>query len=131
MYRRLVAYKKERTSTIVPTEYQSDPSLGNWVHTQRSYYNRKELHNDRINHLESIGFVWDPCDMKWMEIYYRLVAYKMQHDSTVVPYRCTEDPSLGLWVYTQRKVNDNGMLSRKRLKLLNSINFVWSAKKAS
>ncbi|OEU21512.1 hypothetical protein FRACYDRAFT_224348 [Fragilariopsis cylindrus CCMP1102] len=131
MYQKLVAYKKKHKSTIVPTEYQADPSLGIWVHSQRTNYIKKELHIDRINHLESIGFVWNAYDMNWREIYYRLVAYKMQHDSTAVPYRCTEDPSLGLWVSTQRVAYNNGKLSGKRLELLNSINFVWSAKKAS
>ena len=131
MYQRLVAYKKKHKSTIVPREYHADPRLGNWISKQRKCYNKKELHIDRINHLESIGFAWDAYDMKWMEIYYRLVAYKMQHDSTAVPYHCTEYPSLGEWVSTQRRAYKKGKLSGKRVELLNSINFVWSAKKLS
>ena len=71
-------------------------------------------------------------DANWIEMYSKLVEYKMQHDSTAVPYRCTEDPSLGIWVSTQRAAYNKGKLSGKRSELLNSINFVWSvyAKKA-
>jgi hypothetical protein len=131
MYQRLVAYKKKHKSTNIPKGYQADPSLGNWVNTQRKSYNKKELYTDRINHLESIDFVWDPHDTKWMEMYSKLVEYKKQNKSTVVPIIHTEDPPLGRWIGVQRFANNQGKLSEKRLKLLNSINFVWSMKKAS
>jgi hypothetical protein len=115
MYQRLVAYKKKHKSTNVPKKYQADPRLGNWVHTQRTSYSKKELSTDRINHLESIDFVWDLYDIKWMEMYSKLVEYKKENKSTVVPYRCTKDPSLGLWASVQRFVNNQGKLSEKAL----------------
>jgi hypothetical protein len=44
----------------------------------------------------------------------------------------TDDPQLGIWVQTQRQVYNNtgsgGILTKKRLELLNSINFTWPAK---
>ena len=135
MYQKLVAYKKKHKSTNVPLKYQTDPKLGSWVSTQRKSYNKKVLSIDRINHLELIDFVWDSHDAKWMEMYSKLVEYKKQNKSTVVPKFYTEDPSLGLWVCNQRVVYNKGKLSGKRLELLNSINFIWSvyayAKKAS
>ena len=89
------------------------------------------MYIERINRLESIGFVWDPRDAKWMEMYHKLVAYKKQYNSTQVPHEYIKDHSLGNWVSNQRKVYNNtnsGILSKKRLDLLNSINFVWSVK---
>ncbi|OEU10393.1 hypothetical protein FRACYDRAFT_194029 [Fragilariopsis cylindrus CCMP1102] len=127
MYQKLVAYKKKHKSTIVRKEYQADPKLGHWVQTQRKKYNRKALSTDRTNHLESIGFVWDSHDAQWMGMYRKLVEYKKQNKSTAVPKVYTEDPSLGFWVYTQRQVYGKGKLSGKRLELLNSIHFNWSA----
>ncbi|OEU21483.1 hypothetical protein FRACYDRAFT_181442, partial [Fragilariopsis cylindrus CCMP1102] len=131
MYQKLVAYKKKHKSTNVSIEYQADPKLGRWVSAQRTNYNREVLSTDRINHLESIGFVWDPHDAQWMEMFSKLVEYKKQNKSTVVPRVYIEDPPLGLWASVQRVVNNQGKLSEKRSKLLNSVNFVWSAKEAS
>ena len=131
MYQKLVAYKKEHISTNVPRIYVRDPKLGNWVHWQRRCYTTKNLCTERINKLESISFVWDPFDKQWMEMYQKLLAYKIQHGSTKVPWRYMDDPQLAIWVSSQRQVYNNttsGILSEKRMGLLNSINFAWSAK---
>ena len=124
MYQRLVAYKNQHKSTTVPQKYAADLQLGHWVHTQRRYYSNKQLSTERTNLLESIGFVWDPLDARWMEMYSRLVEYKKQNKSTRVPFHYTEDPSFGMWVHLQRSIYNQGKLSDRRLKLLNSINFV-------
>jgi hypothetical protein len=123
-YKLLVAYKKRHTST----KYKKIPKLGSWVLTQRQLYKNNELSQEQINHLESIGFIWSVYDAKWTAMYHILVEYKKQHKgSTTVPIRYTKDPSLGKWVCKQRCVYNKGNLSEKRLKLLNAINFVWSA----
>ncbi|OEU07218.1 hypothetical protein FRACYDRAFT_197900, partial [Fragilariopsis cylindrus CCMP1102] len=128
MYKLLVAYKKRHTSTNVPSKYKKVPKLGSWVLAQRQLYRNNELSEEQINHLESIGFIWNVFDAKWTATYHILVEYKKQHKgSTTVPTRYTKDPSLGKWVYKQRCDYNKGNLSEKRLKLLNAINFVWSA----
>jgi len=38
MYQRLVAFRKEHNSTLVPQEYDEDPELGLWTITQRDMY---------------------------------------------------------------------------------------------
>ena len=48
---------------------------------------------EQINYLESIGFVWK-IRVPWIEMYGRLVDYKICHQSTLVPSRYTEDLSL-------------------------------------
>ena len=58
MYQRLVAYKNEHKDTKVPSKYDQDPQLGNWVSNQRSAYNRKQLSRERTRLLNSIGFDW-------------------------------------------------------------------------
>jgi hypothetical protein len=128
---KLVAYKKQHKSTNVPNRYAEDPKLGSWVSSQRTFYNNKTISIDRINRLESIGFVWDPLDTRWMEMYQKLMGYKKQYKSTKVPQQYIEDPQLGLWSHTQRASYRNNKLSDKRTELLNSINFVWSECKAS
>ncbi|OEU07294.1 hypothetical protein FRACYDRAFT_213134 [Fragilariopsis cylindrus CCMP1102] len=129
-FQRLIAYKKRHKSTNVPSKYKKDPKLGSWVHNQRKLYKNNELSEERINHLESIGFAWDLHNTQWMEMYQRLVAYKKQHKSTNVPKMYKTDPKFGSWVLSQRQFYKNNELSEKRLQLLNAINFVWSAKNA-
>jgi hypothetical protein len=131
MFQRLVTYKKKFKSTLVPQRYSSDQYLGKWVNSQRTSYNSEKLSVKRINLLESIGFVWDPFDEQWMEMYHKLVTYKKQNRSTKVPCHYTEDPQLGTWVGRQRQVYNStkpGGLTEKRLELLNSINFAWSGR---
>ncbi|OEU05699.1 hypothetical protein FRACYDRAFT_204728 [Fragilariopsis cylindrus CCMP1102] len=125
MYQRLVAYKKQHRSTNVPNRYAEDLKLGWWVSKQRAFYDNKTLSIERTNLLESIGFAWDALDARWMDMYNKLIKYKKQNKSTRVPCSYTEDPSFGMWVSTQRQVYSQGKLSSRRLKLLNSINFVW------
>ena len=61
MFGRLVAYKKKYNSTCVQLRYKVDPQLGRWVAKQRrNYINSKKgiVNINRINRLNSIGFVW-------------------------------------------------------------------------
>jgi hypothetical protein len=129
MYQRLVIYKKQHKSTNVPNRYQADPKLGLWVGEQRKIYSKQKLSIDRINHLESIGFVWNIYDAQWMEMYSKVVELKKHNKSIEVRRGYTEDPSLGEWAYTQRRVYNNGDLLKKRYQLLSSIGFVLTAVK--
>ena len=126
MYQRLVAYKKKHKTTNVPRNHQGHLKLGPWVNYQRKNYKSKKLSIERVNCLDSIGFVWDALDSKWMEMYSKLVEYKKQNKSTRVPHYYTEDLSFGMWNYNQRFAYNKGNLSGKRLKLLNSISFAAS-----
>ncbi|OEU08618.1 hypothetical protein FRACYDRAFT_249511 [Fragilariopsis cylindrus CCMP1102] len=129
MYQRLVVYKNRHKSINIPSKYADDPKLAKWVNNQRGSYTKNGLSIERINLLESIGFVWDRSDAQWMGMYSKLVAYKKQNKSTQVPIYYTEP--LRKWVCTQRRSNkcDKARLSEKRLQLLNSINFAWSVRK--
>ncbi|OEU07754.1 hypothetical protein FRACYDRAFT_250780 [Fragilariopsis cylindrus CCMP1102] len=97
-----------------------------WEEMYQRLVASKKLSIERINYLDSIGFVWDALDSKWMEMYSKLVEYKKQKKSTRVPHYFTEDLSFGMWVYNQRFAYNKDNLSRKRLKLLNSISFAAS-----
>jgi hypothetical protein len=122
-----VAYKEKHKSASVPTRYVEDPELGQWVMTQRVSYIRNEISEERINHLESIGFVWGVFDVKWMGMYQKLVTYKKEYNSTRVPAKYKEDPKLGNWVVVnQRKHNNHTTLSVERINRLESIGFFWN-----
>ncbi|OEU10369.1 hypothetical protein FRACYDRAFT_162648, partial [Fragilariopsis cylindrus CCMP1102] len=124
MYQRLVAYKKQHDdSTNVSRRYKADPKLGIWVTTQRTMYTNNKVSEERINYLDSIGFVWRTVDLvPWDDMFQRLVTYKKKFKSILVPWKY---PNLGLWVSTQRTSYNKKEISVKRINLLESIGFVW------
>lgn len=117
MYERLLAYKETYNSTCVPKGFKEDPKLGAWVATQRY----KCIEQRRIDLLNEIGFEWTQRQDHWMKMYNRLVEYKKEHGTTVVPRLFRGDSQLGRWVYTQR----SKCKEKYRIDLLNQINFVW------
>jgi len=132
MFDKLVEYKRAhpgRFSTFVPRKQY--PKLGEWVNTQRTIYMRNELCEERVKLLESIGFVWKDINLnKWMDMFDMLVEYKNEHPgykSTMVPNPFKKNPKLGEWVRTQRVMYTKNELPESRIKLLNSIGFVWKA----
>ena len=59
MYKRLEKYKQEHNSTCVPTKYDADPDLGNWVTRQRqNRYKKERMGKERLDLLNKIGFAW-------------------------------------------------------------------------
>jgi hypothetical protein len=136
MFQKLVEYKKQHTNTIVPQRYKNEPKLGFWVNTQRREYKNNQLSPHRSDILNSIGFKWDgikcqavTAQIKWMNMFQKLVAYKKQHRTTMVRVYYEEDPKLGNWVIEQRKVYRKDKLLPNRCALLKSIGFKWYGSK--
>ena len=81
------------------------------------------LISTRRERLESIGFVWDPLDKKWEDMFAKLKEYRQLHGDCLVPRGYKEDPALGIWVNTQRMRRE--VLDPARRERLDSIEFVW------
>jgi len=109
----------------VPRNYTKDKSLANWVSNQRKQIKANTMTVARKAKLDSIGFVWDPIDQQWNEMYEKLEAYKRVHGDCLVPQRYAKDESLGLWVKTQRRYHQANTLTAERKAKLDSIGFVW------
>ena len=116
MYNQLLCYKRQHNgSTNVPKVFVENKALGRWVQHQREMYSKKKLPQDRIELLESIGFIWDTHHAHWMEMYKKLVAYEKKYGSTCVPQRWKEDPKLGRWVNTQRQAYSKSKLTQEQI----------------
>jgi hypothetical protein len=126
MYRRLCAYKEQHDSAEV-SKYDQDRALRNWANSQRTIHKKGDLLQKREDLLNKIGFIWDPSDEQWNTMYQRLVAYKDEHNSALVPIKYERDLQLGCWIATQRTAYKNGRLSEQRSKLLDDIEFTWVA----
>ena len=65
-------------------------------------------------------------DQQWEDMFTKLKEYNRQHGDCLVPRGYKEDPSLGLWVTTQRRRGDE--LDPTRREKLESIGFSWQVK---
>jgi len=126
MLGRLIAYKQEHGNCLVPINYR-DKQLAQWVMHQRSFKNRNKLEPIRIQRLEELGFVWEPHDDSWDEMFGRLAGYKQQHGDCLVPINYS-DKQLASWVNAQRNGKNRGKLEAPRVQRLENLGFVWGAR---
>ena len=76
--------------------------------------------------------MWDALEAKWLNAYDELIKYKQKFKNVTPPksYECDSPDvkNLNEWVQRQRRFKKN--LSRKKVKLLNDIGFVWDPEKS-
>eukprot|EP00984_Skeletonema_dohrnii_P010538 scaffold4110_cov77-Skeletonema_dohrnii-CCMP3373.AAC.3 len=131
MLQQIVDYKDKHGDTLVPQNYPDNPQLGVWVVTQRQYKKNNKLASGRVDKLNEIGFVWDPLDDAWHEMFRQIVDYKDKHGDTLVPAKFPDNPQLGIWVDTQRQYRKNNKLASERVDKLNEMGFVWEPLEAA
>lgn len=126
----LQKYRQREGHCIVPIEHQEDGfNLGSWVRAQRTNKRHARLSNDKVEKLNSIGFVWEPNQLRWQDTWYRgFLKFKKfvtreGHSEIELTYR-EENFALGNWVARQRTNRHN--LSPKRRKLLDNLGFIWN-----
>ena len=126
MFDALKEYKKKHGDCNVPARWLEDKQLAAWACNQRTYYRNRKLSNDRIKLLEDEGFVWNPTESDWEEMFDALKKYKKKHGDCNVSQRWAENRQLGIWVHHQRTYYRNRKLSNDRIKLLDDLDFVWN-----
>mmetsp|Transcript_2126 Transcript_2126/g.3267 ORF Transcript_2126/g.3267 Transcript_2126/m.3267 type:complete len:542 (-) Transcript_2126:127-1752(-) len=149
-YDELLVFKERHGHCMVPTRTSKEyKDLGIWVGVQRTEYKNlkdgktTQLTPDRIELLEKAGFIWNVTDLKWQEMYQKLVSFRGQEGHCNVPDRYPPDQPLANWVARQRKeyqllcdqnvnneVDEKGRtrrmrMTQERLKFLNDIGFQW------
>ena len=144
-FEELVSFKNEYGHTNVPQNPTkgikiSYPQLATFCRNMRTQY--RHLHHDktrrlsfltqdRIERLESIGFVWSSHEAAWNFKYEELVKFWKTHGHTNVSSR--ENPDLRNWVGYQRLRYKAGSskfkpLTTRQIQSLESIQFRWSPK---
>jgi len=139
----LKAYKEEHGDCLVPMHYFKYPKLGLWVKEQRRHYSlmkqEKQSHMtlERIRKLDQVGFCWDTHEANWGDRFRELNEYKKRHGNCMVPTNYEVNPKLGTWVHHQRRQFKNhkdgkpSHITEERIRLLNSIGFVWAPRENS
>jgi len=158
LFQRLALYAKVHGNCLVPQTYPSDPELGTWVANQRRLDKQKRVREDRRLRLTAIGFQWvvhtiqpkqqqatnsqssktqtphfnSKYDTKWMTMFEKLKQYHKVNGDCLVPYNYPPDPSLAMWVSTQRReysqkswYGTERCIRQDRKELLDSIGFCW------
>ena len=123
-FQELKDYKKKHGDCNVPRNYERNPALGEWIHTQRK--TRYDMSPERRIQLESVGFKWRkaaPNHALWNQRFQELKNYKKIHGDCNIAKRNKNNPQLGLWVQTQRSKRER-MLEERKAKL-NNIGFQW------
>ena len=87
MFAELIKYKEVHGDCNVPDRWLENLKLGKWTGKQRSSFKKGTLGEERIRRLGEIGFVWDPNDALWKEMFTALVKYKEAYGDCNVPQR--------------------------------------------
>eukprot|EP00957_Ditylum_brightwellii_P032258 2443919-Ditylum_brightwellii.AAC.1 len=125
----LCAFKAQNGHCNVSTHDERNKSLGIWVSHQRVAYKKNALNSDRIQRMDSIGFIWDMRELSyahaWNEQFEQLCAFKAHNGHCNVSQKDAPNKSLGIWVFHQRGAYKKNTLNSDRIQQLNSIGFVW------
>ncbi len=123
MFAALRTFKEEHGHCKVSKSYAENPALGTWVGTQR--VRKKRLPEDRVQRLEEIGFIWNPYDDAWEQMFVALRTFKQKQGHCNVPAVYDDNPVLGRWVNTQRSMKKKNQLSEDYMRRLEDIGFIW------
>jgi Helicase associated domain len=121
-FHELQRFQRQHGHSLV-TRKQHDaeyPGLDVWVYKQR--FNRHTMDAERIQQLDSIGFVWDARDANWDAMFEKLCQYRAIHGDCKVN-RSYHDKKLANWVTTQRSTTFCTKLSPEQRAQLHSIGF--------
>jgi hypothetical protein len=134
-------FKKTHGHCLVPHTFPENQHLARWVKRQRRQYKlmlagqiSSTMTQERVNILNTEGFIWDSHDIIWRERFNQLLEYKNLHGHTRVPSYCKENPRLASWVKCQRRQHKlfwegkRSSMSAERTQLLNDVGFTWEVK---
>jgi hypothetical protein len=146
MYAQLVDYRNHYGDCNVPSRWEENAKLSQWVSSQRFKYKARQrgrqigeaIKEEQIELLNSLDFSWNPKGDTWWTMYDALKEYKLKHDTCAVPQ---SHPTLGAWVRHQRracrelvlwhtidKAKEEVFVSgidKDRLQALRAIDFCW------
>jgi Helicase associated domain len=133
----LVKYREEHGHCLVPHHWVGDRQLAQWVKRQRYQFKLKgegkhsTLSDERMEILNTIGFVWSRHTARWEERYRELVDFARRYGHCNVPSSHPDIPQLSVWVRCQRRQyrlaqsKRKSYMTRERMVRLNRLGFVF------
>ena len=147
-YDELKLYKKKYGDCNVSRHWAQNPSLGQWVQSQRNNYRywkrgrgKTNMTQERFDALNNLGFNWvlqnHSVSKAWSERLEELKSYAEIYGHCNIPQHWPQNPSLGQWVATQRaeykkwKKQKHSAMTNDRKNALEAIGFNWYLRKRS
>jgi len=126
MYERLRLYKSKYGHLRVARA--DDPELRSWVLNQRVMFRGGYLSKDRQKKLQSIGFVLSAVhEVEWEKQFNRLKEYKKINGTLHIPKKNAGiHKGLAEWQLLQRQNRAKGILTKQRIKQLDTIGIDWT-----
>ena len=105
----LIQFQTANGHCCVPSNWQDDPSLAQWVKRQRHQYKlkvegkRSTMTDERKATLEQVGFIWNSQEAVWESRFNELSVFRQVHGHCMVPTNYPENPQLAVWAKFQRR----------------------------
>jgi len=133
---KLVTFLKKNNA--FPNAFFKSTKLFGWIKRQRCQYKlfqrgkKSAMTKERIELLNSIGFVWDQQGNLWERRFQELVDFKKKYGNCLVPHEFGENQKLANWVKIQRRQyilnrqNRRSNMTLERIQRLERLGFVWT-----
>jgi hypothetical protein len=127
----LRAYRAAHGDCALPYRFVAadGTKLGSWVGKLRRAHKAGELSPERVERLETIGFVWT-IHAGWDAQFEQLRAFHAAHGTCLVPqtFVAADGTNLGPWVNEQRQAYKKGKMSLAHIERLDAVAFVWTVR---
>jgi superfamily II DNA or RNA helicase len=111
----LLEYKNRYQNCEVPKKWPENPSLANWVRTQRKLFKNGNLQSTRVDRLNAISFTWRILEKTWEDYYDDLVRYNREYKTLDIDVSFYK---LRRWFWDQiRKFKNNSINAERKIKL--------------
>ncbi len=130
MYKLAADYFEKYGNLTIPTSYvtENGENLGAWIAENRDNYEIKNLSEDQVEKLETIGMAWSLTENEWNEKYEMVKEYYLKYGNLSTRRNSNPplSPNLLNWLSWQRKYYQMNMLSESKTKKLESIGMNWN-----
>ncbi len=112
----------------VPKEWSDQPDLFQWVKSQRLARDKEKLDESKLALLTELGFVWNPQEAAWEEMFLALSQFQQVRTHCLVPAQWPNNPSLARWVDQQRRDYRLKQLPDDKIARMEALGFIWDSK---
>ena len=129
MFQQLVKFKNKHGHCRATSSLVDDKKFLNWLIIQRTTKRQGKISHDRLEKLDQIGFLWNPDEDYWNEMFQELIKYKEKYGDCNVPQSYPHNPKLGHFVSVNRRGYKKGKLDSGKVEKLSQLGFEWNRRK--
>ncbi|MBF0628482.1 MAG: helicase associated domain-containing protein [Magnetococcales bacterium] len=107
------------------------PLLPAWVQAQRRAWLKGALSPALQARLDGAGFIWDPAEKLWNDLFAALTRFYHTQGHFNVPREWHDPPELYGWVKAQRLAREKEKLDEEKLARLVALGFLWDPREAA